>query len=167
MFSKLDSFPKISNKDYSKLRELSDLLMELDAAKAEGDLPGLSYLDTARGINPIVQKLPYGLQKEWLSNGSSYKQEHQVAFPPFSVFVTFFHQQVQIRNDPSFILRGQADSSKVEKPPWKPSRSKEVSVHKIEVSTAGCLDQDRYRKKADEPDKRCPIHKKPHSLQKC
>lgn len=38
LFQKLDSFPKISNKKY--------YLMELDVAKTEGDLPGLSYLDT-------------------------------------------------------------------------------------------------------------------------
>ncbi|XP_032401557.1 uncharacterized protein LOC116707960 [Xiphophorus hellerii] len=48
LFERLDRFPKIGNKDHTKLQDLSDLLMELDAAKAEGDLPGLSYLDTPR-----------------------------------------------------------------------------------------------------------------------
>lgn len=167
LFQKIDNFPKISNKDYPKLRDLSDLLMELNAAKAEGDLPGLSYLDTARGINPIVQKLPYSLQEKWLSHGSSYKLEHQVAFPPFSVFVAFLHQQARIRNDPSFILTGQTDSGKTEKPLRKPTWIKEVSVHKTEVSPSACSDQVRYRKKQDEPDKICPIHRKPHSLQRC
>lgn len=32
LFRRLDDFPKISNKDYSKLRDLSDLLMELEAS---------------------------------------------------------------------------------------------------------------------------------------
>ena len=168
LFQKLDSFPRISNKDYSKLRDLSDLLMELDAAKADGDLPGLSYLDTARGVNPIVQKLPYGLQEKWLSHGSSYKQQHQAAFPPFSVFVDFIQQQARIRNDPSFLLTSQTDTSKMDKPPWKAGRLREVSVNKIEVSPAACSDhQGRPRKKLDNLDKKCPVHNKPHSLQKC
>lgn len=58
-------------------------MMELDAAKAEGDLPGLAYLDTPRGVNAIVQRFTYGVQVKWLSHGSTYKQLHCVPFPPF------------------------------------------------------------------------------------
>lgn len=53
LMKKLDTFPAISNNDPDKLRDLSDLLKELESAKAEGFLPGLMYLDTARGVNPI------------------------------------------------------------------------------------------------------------------
>ncbi|KAJ8367805.1 hypothetical protein SKAU_G00078330 [Synaphobranchus kaupii] len=90
--------------------------MEIEAAKVDGDLPGLSYLNTARGVNPIVQKLPYSLQDRWLSVGSNYKQQHCVAFPPFSVFVDFISQQARIRNDPSFNLTGPAPWSKATGP---------------------------------------------------
>lgn len=58
LLKKLDIFPVTSNKDTLKLRELGDLLKELQAAQAEGFVPGLLYLDTASGINPIVEKLP-------------------------------------------------------------------------------------------------------------
>lgn len=61
LFQRTDSFPKITNRDHSKLRKLSDILMENQSTKTERDLPGLSFLDTARGVNPIVQKLPYNL----------------------------------------------------------------------------------------------------------
>ncbi|XP_053086862.1 uncharacterized protein LOC128317648 [Pangasianodon hypophthalmus] len=54
LFKRIDTFPKIANRDYPKLTKLSDLLMELQSAKSEGDLPGLAFLDTARGVNPIV-----------------------------------------------------------------------------------------------------------------
>lgn len=74
-------------------------------AKAEGDLLGLAFLDTARGVNPIVQKLPYNLQEKWVTLGSRYKQTHNVPFPPFSVFVDYIAQQAKIRNDPSFDFR--------------------------------------------------------------
>ena len=43
--------------------------MELQVAKSEGDLQGLAFLDTARGVNPIVQKLPYNLQEQWITHG--------------------------------------------------------------------------------------------------
>lgn len=73
-FKRVDTFPKRTTKDYSKLTQLSDQLMELQSAKAEGDMPGLSFLDVARGVNPIVQKLPFNLQEKLASVGASYKQ---------------------------------------------------------------------------------------------
>lgn len=41
LFKRIDAFPKLTNRDYSKLTKLSDLLKELESAKDEGDLPGL------------------------------------------------------------------------------------------------------------------------------
>lgn len=58
LFKSLDQFPRLSNRDYQKLQELGDLLLEIEAAKHDGYMAGLSFLDTARGINPIVEKLP-------------------------------------------------------------------------------------------------------------
>lgn len=81
LYRKLDRFPKISNKDYIKLRELSDLLMGLQSANEDGYLLGLAYLNTACSIDPIVEKLPYGLQEKWVSHGSRYKDEHRGYFP--------------------------------------------------------------------------------------
>lgn len=94
LLQKLDNFPRISNKDGQRLRELGDILLEVESAKAGGHLPGLAYLDTARGVNPIVEKLPYGLQERWISQGSKYKDEHHVSFPPFRFFVKFICSQV-------------------------------------------------------------------------
>lgn len=54
LFKKLVAFPKVSSRDYAKLRELGDLRLELQTAKDDGYLPGLAYLDTARGINRAV-----------------------------------------------------------------------------------------------------------------
>ena len=63
LFKRLECFPRVAPKDGHLLQELADLLLELEAAKNEGYLPGLRFLDTSRGINPIVEKLPYGLQE--------------------------------------------------------------------------------------------------------
>lgn len=42
LFKKLDVFLRISSKNWVKLRQLGDLLMELQAAKKDGYLPGLA-----------------------------------------------------------------------------------------------------------------------------
>ena len=62
LFQRLESFPKLNNRDHIKLRELGDLLSEILCAKEDGYLRGLSYLDTSRGILLITEKLPFGLQ---------------------------------------------------------------------------------------------------------
>lgn len=46
--------PKISAKDNVRLRDLGDLLMEIQGAKEDGYLTGLAYLDTSHGISPIA-----------------------------------------------------------------------------------------------------------------
>ena len=73
--------------------------MEIEAARADVYLPGLSYLNTSRGVTPIVQKLPLNLQEKWITVGSRYKDQHRVPYPPFGVFVNFVCEQAKTRND--------------------------------------------------------------------
>lgn len=54
LLKKTEDFPKLMNKDNQSLRELWDLLIELWAAKTSGQLPGLSCLDMAHRVNPIL-----------------------------------------------------------------------------------------------------------------
>ncbi|KAI4872903.1 hypothetical protein NFI96_001930 [Prochilodus magdalenae] len=85
LLKKVEDFPKISVRDNHKLRELGDILMELEAAKVDGYLPGLSYLNTSRGVSPIVQKLPHTLQEKWITVGTRYKEQHRIPYPPFLI----------------------------------------------------------------------------------
>ena len=163
LFAKIEKFPKIGPRDHLRLRELSDLLSEIEAAKQEGYLPGLSYLSTARGVNPIVDKLPYGLQEKWMMEGSLYKQEHRVAFPPFSFFLDFVHRQAKARNDPSFNLPSSYTASN-KRDRFNENYSmprKTVSVHKTDVPAT------RSAVPVNDPDKQCPLHHKPHPLKRC
>ncbi len=164
LFKRLDTFPRISNKDFQKLRELGDLLMEVLSAKAEGDLPGLAFLDTSRGVNPIAQKLPYNLQEKWISEGARYKQQNGVPFPPFSFFVDFVSHQALTRSDPSFHLTMfNTALSNPEKPvPKQSNRKTLISVHKTSPSKV-----EYTQKNAEEPGRQCPIHRKPRPLQRC
>lgn len=167
LFARLESFPKISNREPAKLRDLADLLQELYAAKQDGFLPGLAYLDTARGVAPIVEKLPYNLQEKWMFYGSQIKREHQISFPPFSVFVNFIQTQAKARNDPSFrVTVPPLHATNRDKPKSFQSKlNQPVAVHKTQVAESS----QKGEPEADALDlsKHCPIHKKPHSLGKC
>ncbi|KAM9705208.1 uncharacterized protein ACNS7B_001527 [Menidia menidia] len=164
LFTKLDNFPKISNRDNHRLSELADLLLELEAAKQDRYLQGLAYLDTARGIAPIVEKLPFYLQEKWMTFGSKYKEEKRVAFPPFVVFSDFIRKEAKARNDPSFNTCSSAA------PTWKKERTgnlnykNQVTVHKINVSKETT---ESGTNQTEDPNVHCPIHKKPHPLRKC
>ncbi|XP_041926339.1 uncharacterized protein LOC121690066 isoform X1 [Alosa sapidissima] len=160
LFTRLDAFPRVSAKENLKLRELSDLLMEVQCAKEDGYLPGLSYLDTTRGIEPIVTKLPYGLQERWVSVGSKYKEENRGRFPPFDYFTKFICYEAKKRNDPSFALLNTTTTSSVRAESAFPKTQKPIAVHKINVTPAEA-------NVSSDPSKICPLHAKPHPLKKC
>ncbi|KAL3983862.1 FRAS1-related extracelluar matrix protein 1/2 [Sarotherodon galilaeus] len=164
LFSKLESFPKLTTKDPQRLRDLADLLSELQAAKEDGYLAGLSYLNTSRGIKPIIEKLPYNIQEKWLYHGTRYKQEHFVSFPPFSVLVNFICTEAKARTDPSFNLFMQAPAERRNK--WERPTKTSVHVHKTQVSGTAKSESKESRERID-PNKHCPLHKRPHPLRKC
>lgn len=102
LLKKVDDFPKITAKDNHKLRELRNILMELEAARANGYLPGFSCLNTSRGVSPIIQTLAHNLQERRLKVGTLYKGQNGASHPPFSVFVNSVCEQAKMCNDPSF-----------------------------------------------------------------
>ncbi|KAI2644797.1 Paraneoplastic antigen-like protein 5 [Labeo rohita] len=157
LFQRLDSFPRFSAKDHTKLRELGDLLMEIQGAKEDGYLTGLSYLDTSRGIAPIIDKLPYGLQDKWVTTGSCYKEGNYGRFPPFEYFCNFVCYEAKKRNDPSFMHQSSVTTAKPDRSIVKSFQTnKPISVHKTDVCATN-----------DDPNKICPLHNKPHPLKKC
>ncbi|KAI4876335.1 hypothetical protein NFI96_002704 [Prochilodus magdalenae] len=169
LFDRLERFPRISNKDPQKLRELGDLLQEIVAAQYEGNLPGLTYLDTARGLNPIVEKLPFSLQEKWISQGSNYKLHYNVHFPPFSFFADFISREAHIRNDPSFFLSSSVTTSmKANGAGMKVGSSRNfISSHKTELLSTSHSDSTGTSSARLDVGRQCPIHKKPHPLKHC
>lgn len=166
LFAKLDNFPRIGNRDNHRLRELGDLLCELEAAKEDGYLQGLAYLDTARGVSPIVEKLPFHLQDKWMTVGSKYKEDHRVHFPPFSVFSEFIRRQARARNDPSFYVTNTVAPALRKERMGNLNYKNPVSVHKTSVSNKETT-TDREGNQTEDVNMLCPIHKKPHALKKC
>ena len=135
------------------------MLMELQAAKQEGAFPGLAYLDTARGISGIVQKLPF-------AQGSKYKHGHNIPFPTFSFFVTFVCQQAKMRNDPSFSLAPLiGNTTRAERRFSRDGKFRTpISVHKMDVAADTTTPMQAMRAKIVDPTKICPIHNRLHSL---
>ncbi|XP_041945123.1 uncharacterized protein LOC121706994 [Alosa sapidissima] len=170
LLDRIESFPKITKQDPLKLRELGDLLREVLSAKTEGFLAGLSYLDTSRGVNPIIEKLPYPLQEKWINQGSQYKRKHNVSFPPFSFFTDFVCTEAQARNDPSFNFSSGMSQAKPDVGFKKqPQRKIAIAAHKTEVASTvesppACSASDT----PVDPGKHCLFHKnKPHPLKRC
>ena len=168
LFKRLDDFPRVTAKDYKKLQDLGDLLMELLGAKEDGYLRGLSYLDTPRGINPIVEKLPHGLQEHWMSIGCKWKEDNGGCYPPFQYFARFVCYEARKRNDPSFLLSSSGTApAKTDRPAFKCQGSNyPITIHKTDVSTAE-PDADNLVKSNNDPRRTCPIHNLPHPLRKC
>lgn len=140
---KIDEFPKISNKD-----NFEDLLLGLQLVMQDEYLPGLGYLNSAKGINPIVEKLLYGLQEKWITAGSKCKDHFKFAFPPFTFFSEFMCNQARTRNNPRFLFSHSGNT-----PTRKGKGRAKVSVRKtgIPVERSSGMEQDKY----------CPIHKNP------
>ncbi|KAK0155064.1 hypothetical protein N1851_002629 [Merluccius polli] len=138
LLKKIEHFPKLANKNNIRLRELSDILLKLECAKEDGALPGLSYLDTARGVRQIVEKLPYNLQERWISVGSKYKEDYRVSFPPFSVFSKFVQQQAKIKNDPSFTIFTSSSQASSEKPVKYSNKSSVTAQNRHTCRTFRC-----------------------------
>eukprot|EP00079_Xenopus_tropicalis_P026855 XP_012820877.1 PREDICTED: uncharacterized protein LOC101730439 [Xenopus tropicalis] len=170
LWDRIDNFGNIFERDCrKKLREFSDLVIELLAAKNEGCFLGLGNLDSARGIEDLVKKLPDSLKRKWASHGTKYKEIHNVLFPPFSYFVQFISQQAKMYNDPGFAQTFQTfGDNKPEKYRYKntPQRSS-IRVHKTEVSQATGNSSAFTDAKTMDLTKGCPIHHKPHPLYKC
>ncbi len=135
LLNKIENIPKLSNKDNHKLRELGDILHELECAKADGYLPGLAYLDTPRGVNPIVEKLATNLQDKWIIQGSKYKEDYQVASPPpLCLFSQFIRRQAKIRNDPSFSFSSSSYLSTTSRTELKPSEKSKCTSNRGVIS---------------------------------
>lgn len=72
---KLANVPKLTNKDYEKLFELSDILSGIEAVKDNVEYSTLLvYFDTSSGILPIVNKLPHALQEKWTTHAVNFKK---------------------------------------------------------------------------------------------
>ncbi|XP_071138904.1 uncharacterized protein [Mytilus edulis] len=159
--SKLVNFPTLTNKDNARLYDLSDILSEIEYHKENPKLGCLlAYFDSSSGINPIVEKLPYGLQEKWITRASRYKSKYEVAFPPFTEFSAFIREMSKIKNDPGFIFGSKVTpNTKDSTPRFTPQTYSKVNVHKTAV--------EQQTEDSSQQQNLCILHKTKHTLNEC
>ncbi|XP_064647084.1 uncharacterized protein LOC135499944 [Lineus longissimus] len=94
---KLESWPKVGNRDGTGLRKLSDFLQQCNTAMSS--IGYLSILDDCRENRKILAKLPDWLVSRWGRKVSDYKLVTE-QFPPFRVFADFMSREADISCDP-------------------------------------------------------------------
>lgn len=92
--------------------------------------------DSSAVVNLIVNKLPYQLQEKWTNEASRYKEQHNLAFPPFHFFASFLERMARVKNDPSFVYEDENFK------PYKP-RSQTTS-HSVFVKKSGCASHELF-----------------------
>jgi len=106
--NKWEKWPKIGPKDASALREFSDMLDKVLAAK--NTIPGPSLLDYAKENVKLLSKLPYYLETKWRDAIKQWRHTHgEVSYPTFLKFADFIREAAEKANIPE--LEGLASSS--------------------------------------------------------
>ena len=91
--SKIDSWPRVGNKEGDALRLFSDFLQQCLAAMDE--ISELQILNDSRENKRLLQKLPEWMVLKWARHVNTYQNKHMV-FPPFSVFCRFIEKEAEI-----------------------------------------------------------------------
>ena len=157
LIRKVKDIKKISRSNHKALRDFGDGLLMLEYAKEDDSLPGLEYLDTFMGINPLTAKLPEDLQNQWRTRAYRYKQKNNGRFPPFTLFSKFVRDVAEERCDPSFSTLLTEPMETRAPTSYKPQyhRRSTVNVSKTEVD-----------KESKQPE--CPLHNRSsHTIEDC
>ena len=114
----LESWPKIGPKDAVALREFSDFLDKILAAKKT--IPGLSILDYAKENVKLLAKLPYHLEIKWRDAIKQWRYTHgEASYPTFLKFTDFIREAAEKANIPELEGMSTLTSPRVNKTPKK------------------------------------------------
>ena len=94
-----EKWPKIILRDASGLREFSDLLDKVLAARET--IPGLSILDYPKENVKLLAKLPYYLEVKWRNVIKQWRYANgEASHPPFLMFADFVREAAERANIP-------------------------------------------------------------------
>ena len=155
--SKLEKWPKIGPKDAIALREFSDLLDTILAAK--DTIPGLSILDYAKENVKLLAKLPYHLEIKWRDAIKQWRHTHgEASYPTFLKFADFIREAADKANIPELETLSTSSSPNVNSR-QKPDRNKGST---LATSVAG-----RGNREADSSSSSKSSRPGPANLNKC
>ena len=131
--NKLDKWPKVGPRDASGLREFSDFLNKIAAARET--VPSLAILDFAKENAKLVAKLPYHLESKWRDIITKSKSSgNEADYPSFLKFAQFIKEASDKANIPE--LENLSKPHPVHSPRGERSlRSPGVSAFATTVST--------------------------------
>ena len=99
--NQLEKWPKIIPRDASGLREFSDLLDKVLAARET--IPGLSILDYPKENVKLLGKLSYYLDVKWRNVIKQWKHANgEASYPSFLKFAEFVREAAERANIPEF-----------------------------------------------------------------
>ncbi|XP_062830229.1 leucine-rich repeat and immunoglobulin-like domain-containing nogo receptor-interacting protein 2 isoform X1 [Anolis carolinensis] len=168
LMDRLHKFPVLKPKDFEQLWDLSDLLIELQSAKGNPQLPGFACLDQHLSQTAITQRLPFFLQEEWGREVFRYKQANHQVYPPFTHLVDFVTNAAMQLNDPQTGFPTLYGAPRTDRPiketkkPAKDSNTKRNIAVKTTETIPSLPDAKMTPKEV-----LCPLHAKPHSLADC
>ena len=164
--NKLENWPKVGIKDAETLRDLSDFLEKIKAARET--TPSLEVLDFARENVKILSKLPVQLQSKWRGIVKKCRaKKGDGAYPPFTEFAAFVKDCAEKANIPELEdLTRTRDTVKPVDNTKRPTKGKEVNS----FATQG-TDQNKILNVQNQGKKEnlqtCLFCKEHHHLDKC
>ena len=144
-----------------RLYEISDVLNEINSVMSIPKYAAVfAYFNTSVGINPVIQKLPVGIQNNWRDRAISYKKQSNTVFPAFSFFCTFIQEMASTFNDPGFDFGTGyvADATMVH----RRGATSQVFAHETSITSDFWIKPETPINKSI-----CIFHKAGHSLYEC
>ena len=130
--NKLESWPKIGPKDAVALREFSDFLDKILAAK--NTIPGLSILDYAKENVKLLAKLPYHLEIKWRDVIKQWRHTHgEASYPTFLKFAEFIREAAEKANIPELEDMSALTSPRVNKPQRRSQKRVVLYLHQLRM----------------------------------
>ena len=172
--SKLRQWPRLSPRDAAGLRDFSDFLEKIDAARAS--TPSLGVLDYASENAYLIEKLPFNLETKWRDKIDFWRQIHgQGSYPPFTEFVKFMKVAANRANIPELQSISRAHDKR---PSTSSAQVKHAKGHSSSsfATTTSRDDKTRASYQRDGPASRahypsnessCLFCKKNHHLDEC
>ena len=156
LISKLEEWPCVGTRNADALRDFSDFLLKIKAAKAT--ITSLDVLDFAKENVKILANLPYHIQSKWRDYIKQYRDLHgENSYPSFSRFSDFVKDCADKANIPEL--------AELAKSKENPRQSKRVPFDRTAFSayTKGKL-EDKDLKEVEKP---CLFCKQNHHLSAC
>ncbi|XP_039902265.1 uncharacterized protein LOC120742861 [Simochromis diagramma] len=151
---KIQSWPKINNKDTKDLREFADFLSSVESAIPY--VQGLQVLHDCVENQRIAAKLPDWLSARWNRMVTEFQDEHRM-FPDFSHFVKFLNKEARIACNPITSLPA-IKPTEQDKHAFKEKPKRNYMLNAKSLSTSS----------SERTNVTCLFCKKPgHTLQKC